>query len=142
MKTKQVKISIWKYILSIFQGHVKAKQTIHDDNLSLNDIFKSFLVISILVDFLEATISFNLHSFIFLISKKRILLIKEKQEKHKEFTVMNKGTKRQRQPLIYSNRRKKIQKGQNNPRNPNTETNQRGSTGTTLITESQFSPHP
>ena len=110
MKTKQVKISIWKYILSIFQGHVKAKQTIHDDNLSLNDIFKSFLVISILVDFLEATISFNLHSFIFLISKKRILLIKEKQEKHKEFTVMNKGTKRQRQPLIYSNRRNKIRK--------------------------------
>ena len=49
-----------------------------------------------------------------MISKKRILLIKEKQEKHKEFTVVNKGkkvTKRQRQSLIYFNRRKKIQKG-------------------------------
>ena len=36
-----------------------------------------------------------------------ILLIKEKQEKHKEFMVVNKGkeeTKRQKHPLIYSNR--------------------------------------
>ena len=71
MKTKQVKLSIWKYILSIFQGHVKAKQTIYDDNLSLNDIFKSFLVISILVDFLEATISFNLHSDLTKIKNER-----------------------------------------------------------------------
>ena len=29
--------------------------------------------------------------FFFLISKKRILLIKEKQEKYKEFTVVDKG---------------------------------------------------
>ena len=52
--------------------------------------------------------------FFFLINKKRILLIKEKQEKHKEFTVVNKGKKettRQKQPLIYSNRRNKICKG-------------------------------
>ena len=38
----------------------------------------------------------------------------KKEEKHKEFTVVNKGkeeTKRQKQPLIYSNRRQKIQKG-------------------------------
>ena len=32
----------------------------------------------------------------FLISKKRILLIKEKQEKHTKFTVVNKGRKKQR----------------------------------------------
>ena len=31
----------------------------------------------------------------FLISKKRLLLIKEKQEKHKEYTVVNNGKKKQ-----------------------------------------------
>ena len=50
--------------------------------------------------------------FFFLISKKRILLIKEKQEKHRvhgseqrkiEKKKKKKGTKRQEQPLIYSN---------------------------------------
>ena len=39
---------------------------------------------------------------------------KKKQKKHKDFTVVNKGkeeTKRQKHPLIYSNRWQKIQKG-------------------------------
>ena len=59
----------------------------------------------------------------FLISKKRILLIKEKQEKHKEFTVVNKGkTKQQdkKQPLNYSNRRNKIRKGRTIRETPTT----------------------
>ena len=75
-----------------------------------------------------------------MISKKRILLIKEKQEKHKEFTIVNNGKRNNntKHPLLYSNRRNKIRKG----RNPNNETNQRGSSDKTLITEPQFSPHP
>ena len=47
------------------------------------------------------------------VGKKRILLIKEKQKKHKEFTVVNNGKRndKTKQPLIYSNRRNKIRKG-------------------------------
>ena len=70
---------------------------------------------------------------------------KEKQEKHKEFTVVNKGkeeTKRQKHPLIYSNRWQKIQKGRTIRITPTTRPNQRGSTGKTLITEPQFFPRP
>ena len=57
-----------------------------------------------------------------MISKKRILLIKEKQEKHKEFTVVNNGKRnnKTKQPLIYFNIGNKIRKGRTIRETPTT----------------------
>ena len=77
----------------------------------------------------------------FKVSKKKILLKKEQKEKYIEFTVVNKEkkeTKSNKQPLNYSKRQKKILV-QNNPRDPNTETNQRGSVGIKLTIEPKIS---
>ena len=79
----------------------------------------------------------------FKVSKKKILLKKEQKEKYIEFTVVNKEkkeTKSNKQPLSYSKRQKKIHV-QNNPRDPNTKTNQRASVSTNLTTEPEISQY-
>ena len=59
-------------------------------------------IISVTVNCI-VSLHFAMLIFLFLISKKRILLIKEYQEKYKEFTVVNKGKKRNKKTEVAPN---------------------------------------